>query len=73
MLRKDPSGFCVDDGVEEGSHPGRDVKADLSRRPWALLLLLLFIKRLALGCKNKMEDLTKLIPSQDGSSENCFA
>lgn len=44
----------MDDGMEgatleTGSHPGRDEKAELSRRQWALLLLLLFIKMVALG------------------------
>ena len=46
MLRKDPSGFCVDDGMEgvtreRGIHPGRSEKAKLRQRQWALLLLLL--------------------------------
>ena len=35
--------------VETGSHPGRDAKPELSRRQWALLLMLLFIKMVALG------------------------
>lgn len=54
VLRKDLGGFCVDDGMEgaileTGSHPGRDEKAELSGRQRALLLLLLFIKMVALG------------------------
>lgn len=53
MLRKDPSGFCVHDGLEgvtleTGIHPGRDEKAKRRQRQWALLLLL-FIKMVALS------------------------
>ena len=53
MLRKDPSGFCVDDGLEgvtleTGIHPGRDEKAKIRQRQWVPLLLL-FIKIVARG------------------------